>query len=67
MHGRNHVYGQPALDKAHPVVATGATMRPVLRCSRRPPSVMDANGSSLNSLTGRHALGVHGAAICMEI
>jgi len=63
MHGRNHVFGQPALDEAHPGGGAGAIMRPVLR----PPSVEDANGSSSNSPTCRHALGVHGTAIYTEV
>ena len=67
MHWRNRVFGQPALDEAQPGGGAGAIMRHVLKCSRGPPSVEDGNGSSSKGPTGRHALGVHGTAIYMEV
>ena len=67
MHGRNYVFGQPALEKSHPSGCTGAIMRPVLRCYQGPPSVEDGNGNSLNRPTGWHTVGVHGTAIYTEV
>ena len=58
---------RPACSSKSKTFFAGAIMRPVLRCSRGPPSVEDGSGSSSNRPTGRHALGVHGAAIYTEV
>jgi len=67
MHGRNRVFGKPAPDEARPGGGASTIMCTVWRCSRGPPSMEDGNGSSSNSTTGRHALGVHATLIYTEV
>jgi len=58
MHGRNCVFGQPALFKAHTGGGADAIVRPVSLVFDDFLSVDDDNGSSPNGRTGGNASGV---------